>query len=162
MRRAVMWGGAAAAAVVLLLVLLAATGTTAPGMSANTDMGGDHAVPDDASSTSDADVVMPVKSSRPGCEADDLCYIPATTTVVVGRPVSWINDDSAFHSVTGGEYGMPDGLFDSGYMDPGDVFWHSFENPGTYAYHCTLHEWMRGTVVVVAGADDDDDDGKSG
>jgi len=94
------------------------------------------------------DVVMPTKVSRPGCEADDRCYVPAVISIVAGASVSWLNDDSAFHSVTSGAYGAPTGLFDSGYMDPGEVFSHSFDEPGEYAYYCTLHEWMHGRVIV--------------
>lgn len=102
----------------------------------------------DAVETAAADVVMPTKVSRPGCEHEDRCYVPPVISTNAGKSVSWLNDDSAFHSVTSGYYGAPDGLFDSGYMDPGEVFTHAFDEPGEYAYYCTLHEWMRGTVLV--------------
>jgi len=102
----------------------------------------------EAAQTDLADVVMPTKVSRPGCEQDDRCYVPSAIAIGAGESVSWLNDDSAFHSVTSGAYGAPTGLFDSGYMDPGDVFAHTFEEPGEYAYYCTLHEWMYGVVLV--------------
>lgn len=95
-----------------------------------------------------ADVIMPTKSSRPGCEIDDRCYIPHVITVSAGHTVSWLNDDSAFHSVTSGTYGAPTILFDSGYMDPAEIFTYTFDQPGTYPYFCTLHEWMVGTIIV--------------
>jgi len=95
-----------------------------------------------------ADVVMPTKVSRPGCEQDDRCYVPSAIAISAGESVSWLNDDSAFHSVTSGAYGAPTGLFDSGYMDPGDIFTYTFEESGEYAYYCTLHEWMHGVVLV--------------
>ena len=96
----------------------------------------------------DPDVVMPSKSSRPGCEEDDACYIPSATEVAAGGSVTWRNDDVAFHTVTSGEYGSPDGAFDSGHMDPGEEFTVAFGEAGEVVYHCTLHPWMRGTVAV--------------
>ena len=93
-------------------------------------------------------VVMPTKSSRPGCEEDGLCYIPEAITSEVGQTIVWRNGDAAFHSVTSGTYEEPDGLFDSGHMDPDTTFSYAFDAAGTYVYHCTLHPWMSGTVVV--------------
>lgn len=98
------------------------------------------------------DVVMPNKSSRPGCEEDDACYIPAAVEVAAGGSVTWRNDDVAFHTVTSGAYGSPDGAFDSGHMDPGEEFTVSFGEAGSVAYHCTLHPWMRGAVTVLPAA----------
>ena len=95
-----------------------------------------------------ADVIMPTKVSRPGCEKIDKCYIPSKITVEKGSSVTWINEDSAFHSVTSGVYDEPTGLFDSGYMDPYQTFSYVFDASGTYAYYCTLHPWMEGQVIV--------------
>ena len=94
------------------------------------------------------DVVMPTKSSRPGCEEDDGCYVPSRVSVPAGGRVTWLNGDSAFHSVTSGSYGAPDGLFDSGHMDPGATFTVGFGEEGEFGYHCTLHPWMAGLVDV--------------
>ena len=93
-------------------------------------------------------VVMPTKSSRPGCEEDGLCYIPDVIAAEAGQTIIWRNGDVAFHSVTSGAYGEPDGLFDSGHMDPGDTFSYAFGEAGTYRYHCTLHPWMAGVIRV--------------
>ena len=95
-----------------------------------------------------ADVIMPTKVSRPGCEKIDKCYIPSEITVEKGSSVTWINEDSAFHSVTSGVYDEPTGLFDSGYMDPYQTFSYVFDTSGTYDYYCTLHPWMEGKVIV--------------
>ena len=48
------------------------------------------------------DVIMPTKVSRPGCEEADRCYIPSVITIDSGNQVTWVNEDSAFHSVTSG------------------------------------------------------------
>ena len=95
-----------------------------------------------------ADIVMPTKVSRPGCDVEDICYIPSTIVVEKGKSVTWINGDSSFHSVTSGFYGEPTGLFDSGYLDPYQFYTLSFDEFGTYDYFCTLHPWMKAQVIV--------------
>ena len=93
-------------------------------------------------------IVMPSKSSRPGCEETDLCYIPSVVTISPHQSVTWVNQDVAFHTVTSGQYGNPDGLFDSNHLDPGELFSVTFDKEGIYEYHCTLHPWMKGKVIV--------------
>ncbi|MCE2614837.1 MAG: hypothetical protein LVO36_02920, partial [Nitrosopumilus sp. (ex Thoosa mismalolli)] len=78
----------------------------------------------------DADVIMPTKVSRPGCEETDRCYIPSEITVEKGITVTWLNEDSAFHSVTSGFYDAPTELFDSGHMDPFESFSYTFSESG--------------------------------
>ena len=95
-----------------------------------------------------ADVIMPTKVSRPGCEENDQCYIPSQIIIPNGNQVIWINEDSAFHSVTSGFYNEPTGLFDSGYLDPYQSFSFIFDKIGIYDYYCTLHPWMKGQVIV--------------
>ncbi len=95
-----------------------------------------------------ADIFMPTKSSRPGCEETDSCYIPSVIKINVGDSVTWKNQDVAFHSVTSGSYENPDGLFDSGHLDPNQLFTLQFDEAGDYDYFCTLHPWMKGTVQV--------------
>ncbi|KAF6245653.1 plastocyanin/azurin family copper-binding protein [Nitrosopumilus sp. b2] len=94
------------------------------------------------------DVVMPTKVSRPGCEKEDKCYIPSIITISVGESVTWVNEDSAFHSVTSGFYDAPIDLFDSGYLDPFEAYTLTFDESGTFDYFCTLHPWMEGQVIV--------------
>ena len=65
-----------------------------------------------------ADVIIPIKVSRPGCDVEDICYIPPNIIVEKGKSVTWLNEDSSFHSVTSGFYPEPSGLFDSGHLDP--------------------------------------------
>ena len=94
------------------------------------------------------DIVMPTKSSRPGCEETNQCYIPPEIIVKTGDSVTWQNQDAAFHSVTSGFYGDQNDLFDSGHLDPDQIFAVKFEEEGTFDYFCTLHPWMMGKVIV--------------
>ena len=95
-----------------------------------------------------SDVVMPTKVSRPGCEDIDRCYVPSLIVVEKGKQVTWVNEDSAFHSVTSGSYDSPTDLFDSGYLDPYESYAITFDETGTFDYFCTLHPWMKGQVLV--------------
>lgn len=74
-------------------------------------------------------------------------YSPQNITVVIGvnNTVTWINNDNAVHTVT------DNGVFDSGYIQPGQSWSYTFTTPGTYEYHCSLHPWMTGTVIVESG-----------
>jgi len=95
-----------------------------------------------------ADVIMPTKVSRPGCEETDRCYIPSIITIQSGEQVTWVNEDSAFHSVTSGFYESQTELFDSGHLDPFESYTLDFDETGTFDYFCTLHPWMKGQVIV--------------
>ena len=96
----------------------------------------------------EADVIMPTKVSRPGCEETDSCYVPTIITVKQGNQVTWSNEDVAFHTITSGFYGEPSALFDSGHLDPGEKFSFDFNEKGTIDYFCKLHPWMAGKVIV--------------
>ncbi|HET6516742.1 MAG TPA: plastocyanin/azurin family copper-binding protein [Nitrosopumilaceae archaeon] len=95
-----------------------------------------------------ATVIMPTKSSRPGCEETNSCYIPSQIFIHKGESVTWLNEDAAFHSVTSGKYENPDGMFDSKHLDPNEFFTIKFDEYGTFDYFCTLHPWMHGQVIV--------------
>ena len=95
-----------------------------------------------------SDVVIPMSASRPGCDKTSLCYVPPEITVPVGRTVTWLNDDSGFHTVTSGYYDTSDGMFDSGHIDPERTFSYTFEKVGSFHYFCNLHPWMEGRVTV--------------
>jgi nitrite reductase (NO-forming) len=74
-------------------------------------------------------------------------YSPDTITVVIGvnNTVVWTNNDSSPHTVT-----ALDKSFDSGNMNAGDSFTHTFTTAGVYQYGCAYHPWMKGTVIVKA------------
>ncbi len=63
--------------------------------------------------------------------------------IAVGTTIEWKNEDPVPHTVT-----ADDGGFDSGMIEGGQVWRYTFTRAGTYAYHCTPHPFMKGTVVV--------------
>jgi nitrite reductase (NO-forming) len=84
----------------------------------------------------------------------DTAYSPRALTVAVGTTVTWINEDAVFHTITSGSSngttGTPDGDFDSGEVQKGETFEHTFDEAGTFDYFCTPHPWMVGQVEVTA------------
>ena len=56
------------------------------------------------------------------------------------------NNDGTKHTWTANA-GQPDS-WNSGDLTSGAAFTHAFATAGTFAYHCTIHPFMTGTVVV--------------
>ncbi len=91
-----------------------------------------------------------VTVSRAGTSASksvsivDFGFKPGSITVNTGDTVQWTNNGEVpeGHDVTG------DGL-DSGLMNPGDTYSHTFSATGTFSYICTIHPSMTGTVKVL-------------
>ena len=80
---------------------------------------------------------------------ENFAFMPAELTVPVGTTVVWTNEDSVAHTVTAGTPDSPDtALFDSGDMNQGDTFSYTFDEPGSFAYFCTIHPNMTATVIV--------------
>lgn len=78
-------------------------------------------------------------------------YAPRLAEAPTGTMVSWSNDTASIHSVRhdGCESGLETCAFDSGILQPGDVFSLPATPEGVYPYHCQLHPIMRGILVVV-------------
>lgn len=68
-------------------------------------------------------------------------YAPNPINITVGTTVTWTNNDSLTHTVTGGG-------FDAGNLAPGAGGSVTFSSPGSFAYHCAIHPNMVGTVNV--------------
>ena len=80
-------------------------------------------------------------------ENEEHAYDPAVLELTPGKSVRWTNHDIIAHTVTSGLSdglaGVPDGRFDSGYIDAGGTFTYTFEEEGTFSYYCLPHPWMR-------------------
>jgi plastocyanin len=94
-------------------------------------------------------VVMPAGSLDPN---SGIGYDPDPVTVSPGAVIVWDNQDNALHTATSGDpaTAVPDGLFDTGMvgaMTQSQPVTMPTE-PGEYAYFCTLHPYLAGTVIV--------------
>ena len=76
----------------------------------------------------------------------DFAFNPKTITIPVGTTVRWTNNGSAPHTVT--STSSPK-AFDSGTLNSGDTFQHTFTTAGQFPYRCNIHPSMTGMVIVV-------------
>ena len=91
---------------------------------------------------------------------DKATFDPSNVTINVGQTVRWINSSTDEHTVTDDAKRATDAKdisippsakpFDSGKIQPGKTFEHTFTVPGTYKYVCHPHEdmGMTGQVIV--------------
>jgi plastocyanin len=72
-----------------------------------------------------------------------MAFSPASITTTVGATVTWTNNDNMAHTVT-----ADDNSFDSGNIAAGGTFSRTFSSAGSFAYHCSIHPGMKGTVGI--------------
>ena len=82
-------------------------------------------------------------ASDPADTIADYSFSPATITVSVGDTVTWTNQGKQPHTAT-----ASDGSFNTGTLHTGQSASHTFTKAGTFAYICSIHPFMHGTVVV--------------
>jgi plastocyanin len=90
---------------------------------------------------------------------ESLQFQPTELTVPRGATVTWVNSSSLQHPVTDdsskaqnkSDAQLPRGAqgWDSGLIDPGATYQHSFDVPGTYKYFCIPHETAGMTATIV-------------
>jgi plastocyanin len=73
----------------------------------------------------------------------DFKFMPPTINVAVGGSLVWTNNDDQQHTATSA------GNFDAGAIQAGASSTVEFPTAGTFAYICSFHPFMTGTVVVA-------------
>jgi plastocyanin len=121
------------------------TATTTTDTTTTTTTDNNDGIDNDDEETTTATSISIVPGSS---ELTDDAYQPNPIEVSIDDTVTWTNDDIAPHTVTSGENGEPNDLFDSGIMSTGATFEHTFTETGEFPYFCTLHPNMVGTVSV--------------
>ena len=91
--------------------------------------------------------VMLSSIARAHCEEstvtiDNFTFAPAELTVKVGTTVTWKNHDDIPHTIVSA------GKFRSKALDTDDSYSFTFTTAGAYAYFCSLHPHMTGTIKV--------------
>jgi len=71
-------------------------------------------------------------------------FNPGTLSVKKGTKVTWTNEDSAGHTVTGDNGGPASAL-----LNKGQSYSFTFTSVGSFPYHCAPHPFMQGTVTVT-------------
>jgi len=98
----------------------------------------------------------PAANAGGGCHSDavaaagirvtlsELCFGPTVLYVTPRETVTWTNEDSTAHTVTGLGFRWGSG----GDLARGDAVSYLFAQPGIYPYSCIIHPGMVGAVVV--------------
>ncbi|HET6924634.1 MAG TPA: cupredoxin family copper-binding protein, partial [Candidatus Saccharimonadales bacterium] len=94
--------------------------------------------------TTDSNNLNPTATNQVTIE--NMAFTPANISISSGSTVTWTNKDSVTHTVTetDGQNGP------SLTVEPGKSVVFTFDKPGIYRYHCTIHPSMTGTVTVTA------------
>jgi plastocyanin len=71
-------------------------------------------------------------------------FSPSTLTIQKGANVTWTNYDSVQHHVV-----SDSSAFSSPLLNKGDTYTHQFNNTGSFSYICSIHPYMKGTIVVA-------------
>jgi plastocyanin len=74
-----------------------------------------------------------------------LAFSPSTIQGKVGQTITFVNDDTPAHNVE------PDGgvsFKGSPTLQPGATWKLRLTQPGTFHYFCSIHPFMKGTIVV--------------
>ena len=92
----------------------------------------------------------PTADAAGGAEADgdvlairDFAFSPEQLTVPVGTVVVVVNEDDAPHTAT-----ADDESFDTGTLGERRSTKITLSTPGEFAYHCEIHDYMRGVIRV--------------
>lgn len=85
----------------------------------------------------------PDKPQKITVSISDMAFAPAAQTVNIGDTVTWVNDDDRDHSVV-----AADGSFKSGNIKPGARYAYTFKKAGKFAYGCSYHPRMKGSITV--------------
>ena len=79
-----------------------------------------------------------------------LKFAPASVTVKVCQPVDWTIVGAVPHTITSPTPGTTGVTFDSGTLNQGQSYSHSFAAPGTYHYYCTIHGAAMSGIITVS------------
>lgn len=77
---------------------------------------------------------------------DQLLFMPATQAARVGQVIEWTAPGTSAHTVTFQASGAS--CLSDAQLSAGSTWEVKFSQPGTYAYKCTVHPGMNGTVTI--------------
>ena len=93
-------------------------------------------------------LVARAQTSSSAVEIHNFTFTPQTLTVKAGTTVTWTNKDDTPHGIA-----SANNVFKkSQALDTDDSYSFTFATPGTYAYFCYVHPFMKGTIVVQANS----------
>ena len=84
------------------------------------------------------------------CKIDNKVGVdPDTLEIKKGDKVKWINNDTAFHTITSTtDKKIIDGIFDSKIVEAAGDFSFKFNDVGDFRYFDIIHPWIVGKISV--------------
>ena len=76
----------------------------------------------------------------------NFAFVPASLSVASGTTVTWTNEDDVSHTVSAND----GSTFESSALGQGATFQFTAGAPGTYDYICSIHPFMKATLIVTA------------
>jgi plastocyanin len=74
-------------------------------------------------------------------------FAPNKITIRKGTKVTWTNQDTAHHDITPDE--KNDGFKAGPLFGKGESYSYTFNDVGTFAYHCSPHPYMKASIEVT-------------
>ena len=116
-----------------------------PGMSAMPSAPATDATAPAPAGTDTAAAEAPAAPQGPNTVSiTNFAFSPATLTVPAGTKVTWTNHDEEPHTVVAN-----DDSFHSPGLGTNSSYSYTFTTAGTFDYVCSIHPFMRATVVVT-------------
>jgi plastocyanin len=81
-------------------------------------------------------------SAGKSVDINHFAFHPGTLRINKGARVAFTNSSDVTHTATRA------GSFDTGRIKPGTTVVVRFTHKGTFAYHCSIHPFMKGKIVV--------------
>jgi plastocyanin len=95
-------------------------------------------------STASTSTASTSTASQNSVAIQNYAFNPSTLTIQKGANVTWTNYDSVQHHVV-----SDSSAFSSPLLNKGDTYTHQFNNTGSFSYICSIHPYMKGTIVVA-------------
>jgi plastocyanin len=99
-----------------------------------------------ASSSAPSGGAAPTPGGAVAVTMKNLAFSPGSVNAKVGQKIEWTNDDTAPHNVT---YVSGPKFTSSGTLSTGGKFSVTATQAGTIHYVCTIHPFMKATIVVT-------------
>jgi plastocyanin len=95
-------------------------------------------------------IQVSVSIPKGSTDSNGITYDPKDVSITPGSTITWTNNDDKPHTITSGSAQVgPDGKFDSGLIQPGQTFSHTFTDTGTYSYFDQPSPWLSGSITVA-------------
>lgn len=88
--------------------------------------------------------IAPTSVTTSNIIIQNFSFSQPSITIKKGETVVWTNKDSTGHTITGNNNDLS-----SPTLSTDQTYSFTFNNVGTFSYHCSIHPSMTGTVIVT-------------